>query len=103
MKNVARQPATQAIAPPYRYHSPAAVAVMTTLPLGLGIEMMNDARIQPTPGSSPAPNVPMPQPQAAHVTKMITTRMIAISGAGDRLYWKLPIMPWRAPSTNSIT
>ena len=40
---MARQPATQAIAPPYRYHSPAAVAVMTTLPLGLGIEMMNDA------------------------------------------------------------
>ena len=85
MKNVARQPATQAIAPPYRYHSPAAEAVMTTLPLGRGIEMMNDARIQPTPGSSPAPNVPTPQPAPAHVRKMITTRRIAISGVGDWL------------------
>ena len=82
VKNAVTQPAAQASAPPYRYHSPGAVAVMTTLPLGRGIAMMNDAKIQPRAGISPAPNVPMPQPQAAHVTKMTTARVIAISGAG---------------------
>ena len=76
---------------------------MITLPFGRGIARTNDARIQPTAGSSPAANVPKPQPQAAHVTKMTTAKMIAISGAGAWLYWKLPIRPWKAPSTNSTT
>jgi hypothetical protein len=103
VKNAVTEPAAQPSAPPYRYHSPAVVAVMITLPLGLPLARTNDARIQPTAGSSAAPNVPKPQPQAAHVAKITTARMIAISGAGDRLYWKLPIRPWTAPSKNSVT
>ena len=101
MKNAVTEPTAQASAPPYRYHSPAAVAVMITLPPDRAIARMNDATIQPTAGRSPAPNVPIPQPQATHVTKMTTTRTIAISGAGDWPYWKLPIRPWKAPSRNS--
>ena len=55
---------------------------MITLPLDFGIARMKEAKIQPMAGISPALNVPRPQPHAAHVAKMTTARMIAISGAG---------------------
>jgi hypothetical protein len=56
---------------------------MTTLPLDFGIASTNEATIQPTAGSTPAVKVPIPQPQPRQVTKMATTRTIAISGTGD--------------------
>jgi hypothetical protein len=102
VKKDTKAPIRQPSEPPYRYHWPAAVLVMRTLPLGLPIARKNVIRIQPTAGSRPAPNVPMPAPDPTQVRKMTTTRRTATHGAGDWPYWKLPIRPWIAPSTNSI-
>jgi hypothetical protein len=65
---------------------------MITLPFDRGIASRNAVMIQPTAGSSPAANVPTPQPHATQVAKMTTARMMAIRGTGDCPYWKLPIM-----------
>jgi hypothetical protein len=76
------------------------VAVMITLPCELGIDITNDAAIQPTAGMTPPAKERVAQPDSRHVTKITTTRAIATSGAGPRLYWKLPIRPCVTPSTN---
>jgi hypothetical protein len=88
--------------PPYRYHLPALVFAMITLPLDIGWANTNDATTQPMAGMN-APAIDcIPQPPARQVTKIPTQSRIAPTGA-IRLYWKLPIIPSTAPSNSSIT
>jgi hypothetical protein len=77
------------------------VAVTITLPCELGIDSRNEAAIQPMAGMRPPARERVPQPPSRHVRKITTTRKMAMSGAGLRLYWKLPITPCRMPSTSS--
>jgi hypothetical protein len=93
--------ATAASVPPYRYHLPAAVFVMITLPRELGIDSTNEATIQPTAGMSAPMKERVPQPASTHVAKIATSRTIATSGTGLWLYWKLPIRPCSNPSRSS--
>ena len=84
--NTIATPATAASVPPYRYHLPAVVLVMITLPLERGIDSTNEAMIQPMAGASPPPRVRMPQPASTQVAKTTTASRIATSGTGLRLY-----------------
>jgi hypothetical protein len=98
---LAEAPPAAANAPPYRYHSPAVVAVMITLPWELGIDSTNEARIQPSAGARPPAKERIPQPHSRDVTKITTANRTAKSGTGPRLYWKLPITPCMTPSSSS--
>src|SRR5215468_8444615 len=88
--NAVVAPAAAASAPPYRYHLPAVVLVMITLPCEFGIASTNETTIQPTAGSRPAPKERMPQPHSTQVAKITRARRMATSGTGLRPYWKLP-------------
>src|SRR5271165_6039412 len=46
-------PASEATVPPYRYHLPAVLSVMITLPLETGMDSTNEAIIQPSAGPRP--------------------------------------------------
>src|SRR5215472_1378466 len=99
--NAVEAPAATATAPPYRYHLPAVVLVMITLPCELGIASTNETTSQPSAGSRPPAKERRPQPHSTQVAKITRLRRMATSGTGLRLYWKLPISPCMAPSTSS--
>src|SRR5579859_4002238 len=93
-------PASALTVPPYRYHLPAAVLVMITLPLATGMDRTNDARIQPSAGHSAPLTERMAQAPSRPVTKSTRQNTMAPRGA-FRLYWKLPIRPSTAPTRNN--
>ena len=89
--------------PPYRYHLPAVVLVMMTLPLETGIDSTNDAMIQPIPGSAAPLTERVAQAPSRQVARMTAQQTSAPTGTdpAERLYWKLPISPCTAPNRNS--
>src|SRR5260370_27102839 len=96
-------PTAAQAAPPYRYHLPGPVLVMTTLPPGFGMASTNDPRIQPSAGPRAPPSVRIAQPPATQVARIPAQQANAATGTGPiaRLYWKHPIRPSIAPSKNS--
>src|SRR3984893_10873648 len=103
--NDATTPAATQSVPPYRYHSPAFVLVMMTLPLETGIDSTNDARIQPIPGKTAPLAERVAQAPSTQVARMAAQQISAATGTAPdaRLYWKLPISPCTAPNRNSTT
>src|SRR5438034_2708337 len=101
--NDATIPAATLSVPPYRYHSPAFVLVMITLPLETGIDSTNDVRIQPIPGKTAPLTERVAQAASTQVARMTAQQTSAATGTGPdaRLYWKLPISPCTAPHRNS--
>src|SRR5262245_4531461 len=102
MNDATTATATQRV-PPYRYHLPAVVRGMMTLPLATGIDSTNDAMIQPIPGSTAPLTERVAQAPSRQVTRMTAQHKSAATGTDPaaRLYWKLPISPCTAPNRNS--
>src|SRR6516165_4550797 len=102
MNDATTAAATQSV-PPYRYHLPAVVLVMMTLPLETGIDITNDVMSQPIPGSSAPLTERVAQAASRQVARMAAQQMSAATGTAPaaRLYWKLPISPCTAPNRNS--
>src|SRR5216683_85542 len=100
---VTAEPIAAQPAPPYRYHSPAPVLVMITLPPEFGMASKNDARIQPSAGTRAPPSVRIAQPPARQVIRIPAQNPNAATGTDPipRLYWKHPTRPSIAPSRNS--
>ena len=101
--NDATTPAATQSVPPYRYHLPAVVPVMMTLPLETGIDSTNDAMIQPIPGTTAPLTERVAQDASRQVARMTAQQTSAATGTdpASRLYWKLPISPCTAPNRNS--
>jgi hypothetical protein len=101
--NAAITPAATLSVPPYRYHFPGVVPAMITLPFETGMDSTNDATIQPIPGTTAPLTERMAQAPSRQVARMTAQQASAVTGTGPavRLYWKLPITPCTAPSTNS--
>src|SRR6516225_4918276 len=102
MNDATTAAATQSV-PPYRYHLPAVVLVMMTLPLETGIDSTNDARIQPIPGSTAPLTERVAQDASRQVARIAAQHTSAATGTDPdaRLYWKLPISPCTRPNRNS--
>ena len=86
--------------PPYRYHVPAVVLVMITLPLASGMDRMNEVAIQPIAGHTAPLIERSAQAPSRQVARSSRQNPIAPNGA-SRLYSKLPIRPCTAPARNN--
>src|SRR5215467_8880755 len=102
MNDATTAAATQSV-PPYRYHLPAVVLVMMTLPLETGIDSTNDARSQPIPGSTAPLTERVAQDASRQVARMTSPHVVAaaVSAPDTRLYWKRAISPCTRPNRNS--
>jgi len=90
-------------APAKRYTSPAAVLVITTLPLGLDIASTKDASNHPIAGASAPPALRIPLPHSTQVKPIARAKPTAATGTGPTLlpYWKEPVIPCSKPNRNS--
>ena len=77
---------------------------MMTLPLETGMDSTKEAMIQPMAGTTAPLTACMAHAASRHVTSSAAQNARAASGTAPavRLYWKLPIVPSTAPSTNSM-
>ena len=96
-------PSSALIVPPYRYHSPGLVPVMTRLPLGTGMAIRNEATSQPAAGTSAPLTERMARAASRQVASSTMQQASATTGTEPTtwLYWKLPIRPSKPPSRNS--
>src|SRR5215472_2301757 len=67
--------------PPYKNHSPAVVAVTSTLPSWVPFASRKTRANQPAAGATPPAAARIPQPPSTHVAAMATPKPSAANGA----------------------